>query len=215
MSLTGVCFGSGGYRYRNVSGIRQTYGSSGLSSLLRTLWLGESAALHPVTSVTAPGRSMPPETTRFLNVDLDIHSSSNLEPLVAGLGRQVTVLHLGRVRRTHVARLELSNVPTSADSAIHTLCALIKSLSAVERNLWDTALVRDFNIGVQAEARAASFELAIAVETIKAASDLNARVVLTVYAPVVERNRKGAHARRLVLSTSRTARRWRSDSGSR
>jgi len=42
---------------------------------------------------------------------------------------------------------------------------------------------RDFNIGVQAAMQPRSYEMPLAAEIVKAASKVNARIVLTVYAP--------------------------------
>jgi hypothetical protein len=88
--------------------------------------------------------------TEFLNVDLDLYSRSNLEPLVAALGKRVIVLYAGRHRRTYEAHLELNVAPKSADAAIRGFAALIRKLPEEPRKLWDTARTRDFSIGVQA-----------------------------------------------------------------
>jgi hypothetical protein len=88
--------------------------------------------------------------THFLNVDLDIYSSRDLQALVTALGQKVMVLYVGRIRRTHRAHLELAKSTKTADATIRGFCALIEALPKVERHLWNAARVRDFNIGVQA-----------------------------------------------------------------
>ena len=45
--------------------------------------------------------------THFLNVDLDIYSARALQRLVTALGKTVIVLHIGRIRRTYGAHLEV------------------------------------------------------------------------------------------------------------
>jgi hypothetical protein len=42
-----------------------------------------------------------PATTHFLNVDPDVYSEADLQPLVAALGNKVMVLYVGRIRQTH------------------------------------------------------------------------------------------------------------------
>lgn len=142
-----------------------------------------------------------PETAHFINVDLDIYSKSNLQPLLAVLGKKAYVLYAGRDKQTWSAHLELTVFPRSADAAIRRFCALVQALPRAERDLWNTAKVRDFNIGVQAAARPFSYETALAAETVKAASEVDARIVFTVYAPeehrkrargVTSRSKKGA-----------------------
>ena len=120
--------------------------------------------------------------TTFLNVDLELYSRSNLQPLVASLGQRVFTLHVGRDGQTYSAHLELSREPKTADLAIRSLAALIHTLPKAERKLWDTATVRTFNVGVQAAMRPHAYEVPIAYETIKIASALKARIVFTIYA---------------------------------
>jgi hypothetical protein len=124
-----------------------------------------------------------PETIRFLNVDLDVYSKSNLQGLVSAPGKKVSVLHVGRNKRTFCAHLELSRITKDADSTIRAFCGLIESLPSAERELWNKAKIRDFNIGVQAGSRPYSHEIVLAAATVKAASDVGARIVFAVYAP--------------------------------
>jgi hypothetical protein len=60
---------------------------------------------------------------------------------------------------------------------------LIKCLPRSERQLWNTAKIRDFNIGLQAGLQPFCTEFALEAETVRATSDLDARIVLSVYAP--------------------------------
>jgi hypothetical protein len=130
------------------------------------------------------------KTTTFLNVDLDLYSGSNLQPLVTAFGQRVLTLHVGRKAQTYSAHLELSREPKTADFAIRSFAALINALPKVERKLWDTAKVRDFNVGVQAAMQPHSYEIPIAYETIKIVSELKARIVLTIYAAEVPKSQK-------------------------
>ena len=135
---------------------------------------------------------MSPDTdksTHFLNVDLDVYSRSNLEPLVGALGKRVHVLYLGRPRQTYEAHLEIAiapRYPESPDRTIKKFAALINSLPKPARKLWDTAKRRDFNIGLQAAMQPHALEFALAPETVRAAASLNARIVITIYAPMIE-----------------------------
>jgi len=95
----------------------------------------------------------------------------------------------------------LGSYSKSADSTIRGFCALIRTLPKAARKLWNAAKVRDFNIGVQAVMQPYWYEIALAPETAKAASGVNARIVLTVYAPVVRR--KGA--RDIALGSKKSA----------
>lgn len=121
------------------------------------------------------------EKTRFLNVDLDIYSSSDLQPLVSSLGKKVIVLYVGREKRTYSAHLELARITANADSTIRHFCTFIESLPKAALQRWNSARSRDFNIGVQAAPQPNSCRFVLDAETVKAASDVGARIVLTVY----------------------------------
>jgi hypothetical protein len=122
-------------------------------------------------------------TTRFLNVDLEILAKFDLQPLAAALGPRVNVLYAGRERGLYSTHLELNVQAKTADAVIRGFIVLIRGLPQSKRKLWDAAAVRDFNIGVQSAAKDKPYELELAAPTIKAVSALNARLVVTVYAP--------------------------------
>jgi len=124
--------------------------------------------------------------THFANVDLDIYSRSNLEPLVAAMGRKILVLHVGRIKRTHEAHLELSRITQTADATVRGFCALVRALPKAERKLWDNAKIREFNIGVHARLKPLTFEMTLHEETVRAAAEVNARIGFTLYSPAME-----------------------------
>jgi hypothetical protein len=128
--------------------------------------------------------------THFLNVDLDIYSKYDLQPLVTAMSDKVFVLHVGRYKRTYRAHLELaaSGLAKSPDSTLRKFCALIGTLPRTAVEVWNAAKVRDFNIGVQAGTQPNSFEFALAPETVRAVSEVNARIAFTVYAAGLGKN---------------------------
>src|SRR5580658_9001966 len=115
--------------------------------------------------------------THFLNVDLDIYSRSNLQPLVDAFGDKVIVLHTDRVGRLYRAFLEENTSrrgsPT-VDTTIRKLCRLIRALTPAQRRLWNKATRRDFNVGIQSDVEGNTFQ--IEAETVKAAAAAGARI---------------------------------------
>ncbi len=122
-------------------------------------------------------------TTQFPNVDLDIYSKHDLQPLVKCLGRRALVLYAGRERGKFSAHLEVAKRALNADSTIRAFCELIEQLPKPERTLWNAAAVRSFSIGIQAGSRPSSRDFAIRPETVRAVSALGAEIVITIYAP--------------------------------
>jgi hypothetical protein len=121
------------------------------------------------------------EETTFLNVDLDIRSVSPLDSLVKALGPSVFALYVGREGRRHVAHLETAIHSANPDRLIRRFVALIKRLPRAERRLWDRAHLREFNVGIQAAACPASYELHLNPATVRAAASVNAAIGVTVY----------------------------------
>src|SRR5437868_4051787 len=110
---------------------------------------------------------------QFLNVDLDVYSRSDLQPLVNSFGKKVIALYVGHERRMYSAHLELAAVQKpSADSTIRAFCTLVRALRKTERELWNGAKTREFSIGVQAGQQPFACDFRIEAETVKAVAEL-------------------------------------------
>jgi hypothetical protein len=123
------------------------------------------------------------DTISFLNVDLDIYSRSRLDALAAAFGNKMVVLFVGRELHRYSAHLEVAGNTKSADATIQRICKLVRGLPRASRKLWDAAITRDFNIGIQAASRPRAFEFVLDARTVQKVASLNARIVVTVYAP--------------------------------
>ena len=119
--------------------------------------------------------------THFLNVDLDIYSTRDLQPLVKAFGSKVIVLCVGRERGKYGAHLEISQRTTTADSTVRAFCRLIEGLPEAERLLWNNATVRSVSIGIRAGKRPNPCDFPIRARTIQALSEVAAQMVLTIY----------------------------------
>ncbi len=120
--------------------------------------------------------------THFLNVDLDIYSRRDLQPLVKTFGKKVNVLYVGRDRGKYSARLEVAGLTKTANSTIRAFCRLIERLPDRARRLWNNATTRSFSIGVQAGTHPNPCDFTIQQRTIRAVSEVDAEMVLTIYA---------------------------------
>jgi len=128
--------------------------------------------------------------SKYLNVDLDVYSRSDLRPLVNGFGKRVIALYVGRERRRYSAHLELAGFQRpSADATIHAFCTLIRALPKTERELWNGAKTREFSVGVQAGRQPFACDFRIEAQTIKAVAELGAVIVLTVYGSEMAKRR--------------------------
>lgn len=121
---------------------------------------------------------------RFLNVDLDLYSKSDLQPLVDAFGKKVDVLFVGRVRRTYEAHLEIATfIPKNPQVAIVQFCKLVHALPPAARRIWDEAKIRSFDIGIDSNdpKPLPTYWFAVSPVTLKAAANVNAQIAVTVY----------------------------------
>lgn len=97
-------------------------------------------------------RRLESERTHYLNVDLDILAPVSLDDLVRGFGDAALILYVGGARRKYEAHVELasSRMSSSADHTIIALARLVQRLPPRHRKVWNSAKLREFNIGIQA-----------------------------------------------------------------
>ena len=84
----------------------------------------------------------------FLNVDLEIRSAAKLDKLLAEMGDRVLVYHCGPAPRRHLLAVHSARHHRSPDSAIHTLCDIVESMTPAARRLWDAAS-KTFDVGYE------------------------------------------------------------------
>ena len=118
----------------------------------------------------------------FLNVDLEIESSTTLEPMAQEMGKAVVVLYSGRGKgRGHLLCLESSRSPNTPDSTALALCSLVERLSVRGRQLWDRAKRKELNVGYDLINGARAVQTALGRETLNRIVALGATVAFTCY----------------------------------
>jgi hypothetical protein len=120
----------------------------------------------------------------YITVDLDVWSRSRLDALAAAIGKRAGLRYVGPEGRVYGAHFGVRLHPDEdASRAIRALASVVRKLPDATRRLWDRAYRREFNIGIQAADEPSSFELGIQPNALRAVVELNATVVITVYAP--------------------------------
>jgi hypothetical protein len=121
----------------------------------------------------------------FANVDLDIYSKTDLQPLVDALGDNVIEMWVGRVRRTYEAHLELGWEPRrTPTSIILRFCKLINALPPAQQQIWNAARTKSFDIGIEGPKRNSHYWAAVNPEAVRAAAEVGAQIAITVYGPM-------------------------------
>lgn len=128
--------------------------------------------------------------TTFLNVDLHVRSSSNLQPLIDAMEvrNRASTLWSQSTGRTRHAIFEVGRYRArTIDAVIREFARLIRALPTGPRRVWEKASRRDLNIGIQAGLKGETYS--IDAKTVKIAADLGARIVFTVYGAKVNKLR--------------------------
>ena len=121
------------------------------------------------------------DNTRFLNVDLEVFSKSDLQSLVAALGSKVHVHYLGMEFGLFKAYLDLAVQPKTPESGILRYCKLIQKLPPSERAAWNAAKSRSFDVGIEVPKRGGHYWVAVGPDAVRAASEVGAQIAISVY----------------------------------
>jgi len=119
----------------------------------------------------------------FLNVDLEIESHESLQPIADHFGEDVSVLGCGKWGEHYHAAFETAGGIGDPDSLISFFCTLIEAFDTNERNLWENAFRREFNIGYTSGLEPRSFESDIRAATIARVCKVGASIKITIYPP--------------------------------
>ena len=139
----------------------------------------------------AQGSKRALQPTEFLNVDVDLSSIEDPEPLVRGLGSRVVLYQLGKFRRQHWVRFSLARQPLSPEDAILGFARLVSKLPANAKRIWNNATHKECDIGIQSGFQPKPAEWVLEPTVIKAVARLGAQIRITVYSPEVERRKRG------------------------
>jgi hypothetical protein len=118
-------------------------------------------------------------TLRFINVDLDVESVDELQLLAAAMEPHAYSL----TRPPGQASFEVNEAdPKDPEAVILEFTRIVKSLPPEARRVWDGASKRVFDVGMQSGRHPSSVSCRIGVNTLREAADIDADIVITIYA---------------------------------
>jgi hypothetical protein len=121
----------------------------------------------------------------FINVDLDLKSTTTLRPLLEVWSDRVGQLHTpDKDGRKHWLRLELSAEPRDPEAGILEFCRMVRRLRGAAREAWQKASSREFDIGVQAGLEKRAAEWVLSRKVVDAMHEVGAHIRVTVYSPL-------------------------------
>jgi hypothetical protein len=132
---------------------------------------------------------------KYLNVDVEVFSRSDLVPLREGLGDDVSVHYCGESEPGNfLLAMELAGSialdSPGPDRTAKGFCGLIESLTGPAREAWESAYDRVFDIGYDAVLDRACGQPVLSPTTLQQIGSLNARLALSVYTMHLERVEK-------------------------
>ena len=121
----------------------------------------------------------------FLNVDLEIHSRSALEPLLSELSTALYVLYSESKPHKQFANLEVSRSwkNPSPDKTIAALCDALESLSPKARKVWKKAHGKVFDIGFDIDPKASHLHQPLSNNSLRRIANLGGTIIFTCYNP--------------------------------
>lgn len=121
----------------------------------------------------------------FLNVDLEIESHHDLQPIVKDFGDDVRNLYCGEACGHYLATFEVKNgaAAADADAVIARFCRLIQSLDRDAKELWDSAFTKVFDIGYASGLEPRSYASELRTDTIEQVASVGAALRVTIYPP--------------------------------
>jgi hypothetical protein len=118
----------------------------------------------------------------FLNVDLVIDSTEDLQLLVDELAENFSIMFNGEWENG-LNRLSLclkDSYEKSANEIVSELCSLVENLSVESKLIWDKSCSKKFDVGFESGSFG-RLETEIRAETVEQIAKLKASVLVTIY----------------------------------
>ena len=119
--------------------------------------------------------------TQFLNIDLDIESSTDVHLIIEEFGDRVSVMRSEEQSGIHYASFETGK--SEINEIVEEYVSLVNGLSSKARAIWDNCAKRLFDIGYESGQAPHSFHSRLSEKSIRLLSSINASVDVTIYSP--------------------------------
>ena len=128
------------------------------------------------------------ETTKFLNVDLELVATSDLTPLLEHFKSTTFTLRDSVDDGRRTLWMELAADPNDTEDAILRYAMLVESLPSDLRRLWAECEDRCLNVGIQSGVSPHASAFRISTDAIVKLVAIAARLEITVYSADRERS---------------------------
>ena len=115
--------------------------------------------------------------TRFLNIDLDLHTQSSLDQLLSVLEPSIFVLN----KTPRGVTIELNKFYTSPEKTAVKLIGIIQDLPPQARAIWNQCKRRIINIGIQGGKEPYQTQFTLSEKTVALLASIKCEITFTVY----------------------------------
>jgi len=123
-----------------------------------------------------------PDLTRFLNVDLELVATTELDALLEHFAAATITLRDSVDDGKRTVWIELAGDPQDLETAIGSFVQLVSALPPDTRRLWDACEDRCMNVGIQGGLGPQATAFRIPADALAALAAVSARLEFTVYA---------------------------------
>ncbi|MBK8252362.1 MAG: hypothetical protein IPK82_06800 [Polyangiaceae bacterium] len=118
----------------------------------------------------------------LLGTELEVVAEVDLQPLLESFQHQVAVIRNSLDEGRYTLWVELTQTDGTVEDAVRQYTALVKALPPSARTLWDSAIDRCLNTGVQAGYAPHAFPVGLSTNAMALAVRASLRHVFTIYA---------------------------------
>ncbi len=120
---------------------------------------------------------------RFLNVDLEMESSEDLQLIIDNLGENVSILHHGENGSgfNFVSFEVKPSGERDIDGTISSFCLFIENLSHEANTIWNRCHSKKFDAGFESGDFPRSYKTEIRADTIERIAKIGASIAITIY----------------------------------
>ena len=128
-------------------------------------------------------------TTHYLNTDLDLNSPNVLTTLATALENEsLQPLHVTRVQDDHwYATFETTEMYDEPEPNIASMLDAVESLDEPLREIWNSCVRREFNIGYDCGSEPWAFNHGLSNQLLRRVSEAGASLRITLYPAMYSR----------------------------
>ncbi|MCB9747736.1 MAG: hypothetical protein H6755_04930 [Candidatus Omnitrophica bacterium] len=121
------------------------------------------------------------DNTAFLNIDLDLVCSENLNPLLSEIQNKTFNLYNKKHNGVYKVSIEINEQQNTPEKTLIEFCEIIEKLTPKSKKIWKKCTKKCFNIGFESKNGSHEYLTKITTSTLKRVVRLEADIEMTIY----------------------------------